>query len=554
MNEKYNALFTPWKIGNVEIKNRIVQCSMGGTSLFGWMEPNHFDKEAAYFLLNRAQDGVGLILPGMQCIRDPLGIPGRKWLYQNDQMFKQLKEYMVEFHKTGAKLFIQLAAGMGRSMAINSWMTKLAKNNVLNKIASPIVDVQYICASASEVPNRWKEDVMSRPLTVKEIEDMVYAFGQTAKKLRAAGVDGVEIHAVHEGYLLDQFTMANWNHRTDKYGGSFENRFRFPVEIVQEIKRQAGSDFPVSLRYSVVSKTKAWGKGAMPYETDFVEFGRDMPESEKAVKYLEDAGYDMFNCDNGTYDAWYWAHPPQYMPDNCNLEYVEHIKQFTSRPVVCAGRMDPVKAAEEIAAGRLDAVAIARQNLVDHEVAVVGMGPVVSKNVTVDDLSLEQLKGIFSGQITNWKEVGGDDATIVVLNRKAGSGTRATFEAAVFGDEAVDFKGDAELDKSGDVQTQMGSTDNAISYLDFSHFDDSKFNAIKVEGVEPKSANVTDDSFKIWATEHMYCAKDADEATTAFLEFMLSDDVQGKLVEEQGFIPVSAMKVVKDASGKVSAK
>ena len=138
--------------------------------------------------------------------------------------------------------------------------------------------------------------------------------------------------------------------------------------------------------------------------------------------------------------------------------------------------------------------------------------------------------------------------------RKAGSGTRATFEAAVFGDKAVDFKGDAELDKSGDVQTQMGSTDNAISYLDFSHFDDSKFNAIKVEGVEPKSKNVTDDSFKIWATEHMYCAKDADDATKAFLEFMLSDDVQGKLVEEQGFIPVSAMKVVKDASGKVSAK
>ena len=134
------------------------------------------------------------------------------------------------------------------------------------------------------------------------------------------------------------------------------------------------------------------------------------------------------------------------------------------------------------------------KNLVDHEVAVVGMGPVVSKNVKVDDLSLEQLKGIFSGQITNWKEVGGDDAKIVVLNRKAGSGTRATFEAAVFGDEAVDFKGDAELDKSGDVQTQMGSTDNAISYLDFSHFDDSKFNAVKVEGVEPKSKNVTDDT------------------------------------------------------------
>ena len=195
------------------------------------------------------------------------------------------------------------------------------------------------------------------------------------------------------------------------------------------------------------------------------------------------------------------------------------------------------------------------KNAVDGTiVALDGIAIVVNKDSKVADLSVEQLKKMFTGEITNWKEVGGDDATIVVLNRKAGSGTRATFEAAVFGDEAVDFKGDAELDKSGDVQTQMGSTDNAISYLDFSHFDDSKFNAIKVEGVEPKSANVTDDSFKIWATEHMYCAKDADEATKAFLEFMLSDDVQGKLVEEQGFIPVSAMKVVKDASGKVSAK
>ncbi len=367
MKEQYKPLFTPWKIGNVEIKNRLVQCSMGGTSLFGWLEPNHFDKEAAHFLLNRAQDGVGLILPGMQCVRDTMGIPGRKWLYQNDAMFKALKPYMDEFHKTGAKLFIQLAAGFGRSMAINGWMTVLAKNDLLNKLASPIVDVQYACASASATPNRWAEDVKSRPMTVKEIHEMVEAFGKTAKRLREAGVDGVEIHAVHEGYLLDQFTMKNWNFRTDEYGGSFENRYRFPVEIVQCIKRYAGDDFPVSLRYSVVSKTKGWGKGAVPEDTDFEEFGRDMEESERAIKYLGDAGYDMFNCDNGTYDAWYWAHPPQYMPDNCNLEYVEYIKKFTDKPVVCAGRMDPVKAAEEIAAGRLDAVAIARQNLVDHE-------------------------------------------------------------------------------------------------------------------------------------------------------------------------------------------
>ena len=364
MNPKYEALFTPWKIGNVEIPNRIVQCSMGGTSLFGWMEPSHLDKEAAYFLLNRAQDGVGLILPGMQCIKDAIG--GR-WLYQNEKMFKDLKVYMEEFHKTGSKLFVQLAAGMGRSMAITKPMIMLLKHPLLGKIASPVADLDYITASASATPNRWYDEIKSRPMTVKEIQDQVEAFAKTSKKLMEAGVDGVEIHAVHEGYLLDQFTISNMNYRTDQYGGSFENRFRFPVEIVQAIKAACGPDFPVSLRYSVVSKTKDWGKGAMPYEKDFKEFGRDMEESERAIKYLADAGYDMFNCDNGTYDAWYWAHPPQYMPDNCNLEYVEHIKKFTDKPVVCAGRMDPVKAAEEIAAGKLDAVAIARQNLVDHE-------------------------------------------------------------------------------------------------------------------------------------------------------------------------------------------
>ena len=363
MNEKYSALFTPWKIGNVEIKNRIVQPSMGGTSLFGWLEPCHFDKEAAYHILNRAQNNVGLVLPGMQCVRDTMG--GR-WLYQNKKMFKDLAEWLPEFHKTGSKLFVQLSAGMGRSMAINEIMVKMLQNKAFGAVGKPFLNVDYITASASATPNRWYPECKSRPLTVEEIHEMVDAFAKTAKLLQDAGVDGVEIHAVHEGYLLDQFTIANMNYRTDEYGGSFENRYRFAVEIVQAIKAVCGKDFPVALRYSVVSKTKGFGQGAVPGE-EFVEFGRDMAESEKAIKYLEDAGYDMFDCDNGTYDAWYWAHPPVYMPENCNLTEVEHIKNFTSKPVVCAGKMDPAKAAEEIAAGRLDAVGIARQNLVDPE-------------------------------------------------------------------------------------------------------------------------------------------------------------------------------------------
>jgi 2-enoate reductase len=150
------------------------------------------------------------------------------------------------------------------------------------------------------------------------------------------------------------------NKRQDAYGGSFENRYRFAVEIVQAIKKTCGDDFPVSLRYSVVSKTKGFRQGALPGE-EFAEVGRDMEESERAAKYLQDAGYDMLNCDNGTYDAWYWAHPPIYMPQNCNLEYVEHIKKFVDIPVVAAGRMDPYVGAQSIAEGKLDGVGFARQ-------------------------------------------------------------------------------------------------------------------------------------------------------------------------------------------------
>ena len=362
MKQEYEALFTPWKIGNVEIKNRIVMCSMGGTSIFGWMEPNHFDKEAANFLLERAKNNVGLILPGIAPIRDPMG--GR-WLYQNPGKFRKLKEYMEEFHKTGAKLFIQITAGFGRAMAVNDLMVAMTKNKVLGTLGKPIFNMDYILASASATPNRWADGVMSRPFTVEEIHELVEAFAKTAKMCKDAGVDGIEVHAVHEGYTLDQFATKYTNQRTDEYGGSFENRYRIAAEIVKAIKRDCGDDFPVSLRYSVVSKTKGFRQGALPEETDFVEVGRDMAESEKAAKFLQDAGYDMLNCDNGTYDAWYWAHPPAYMPMNCNLEYVKHIKKFVDIPVVCAGRMTPEDGAAAVRAGDIDAVGVARQFLTD---------------------------------------------------------------------------------------------------------------------------------------------------------------------------------------------
>ena len=362
MDKKYTSLFTPWKIGKVEIKNRIVLCPMGGTSLFGWMEPHHFDKDAAEFFLETAKNNVGLIIPGIAPLRN---LMGGQWLYKSKKSFKKLKPYMEEIHKTGAKLFVQLTAGFGRSFSIPDKLVPMVKHPALGALIKPIFNLSYICASPSKLPARWAEGVYTRALTKKEIEKMVEGFAKTAKLCKEAGVDGVEVHAVHEGYLLDQFTTAYTNKRTDEYGGSFENRYRFATDVVKAIKKACGEDFPVSLRYSVVSKTKGFCEGAMPGEK-FTEVGRDMEESEKAAKYLQDAGYDMLNADNGTYDAWYWAHPPQYMPKNCNLEDVAHIKKFVDIPVVCAGRMEPDTASKAISEGKIDAMGVARQFLTDN--------------------------------------------------------------------------------------------------------------------------------------------------------------------------------------------
>ena len=363
IDPKYEALFTPWKIGNVEIKNRIVLCPMGGTSLFGWFELTgcKFDKEAANFFLERAKNNVGLIIPGIAPLRDTFW---GKWLWQNPKMFEDLKEFMDEIHKTGAKLFIQLTAGMGRSWAITDLIAPLHKNKLTRAILKPVLDTSHELAAPSPLPSRWDPEIITPEMTREQIRKIVEAFAKTAKLCKDAGVDGVEVHAVHEGYLLDQFTMELTNHRTDEYGGSFENRYRFPVEVVQAIKAACGEDFPVSVRYSVESKVKEFRYGALPGE-EYEEKGRDMAESEKAAKYLQDAGYDMLNADNGTYDSWYWAHPPMYMPQNCNLDSVSHIKQLVDIPVVCAGRMEPDVGAEAVATGRIDAVGVARQFLAD---------------------------------------------------------------------------------------------------------------------------------------------------------------------------------------------
>ena len=362
MDQKYEPLFRPWRVGNVEIKNRIVMLPMEGTNMIQWEAKTGFVKGIGEFYRDRKDQEIGLFIPGLIPL---ISILGKKWVYKHPEVFEPVKPIVREIHDSGAKIFFQISAGSGRSMLLPPLLKPFVKKGVLKTLSSPLIMSKWWWSAPDpDEPNVWDPEVSMDHFTEDMIRQFIYAFGQTALRCKEAGVDGVEIHAVHEGYLLDQFAMPYTNHRQDAYGGSLENRLRFACEIVREIKKVCGADYPVSLRYSVCSMTRGFNRGAVPGE-EFTEVGRTMEESEQAIRILEEAGCDLFNCDNGTYDAWYWAHPPVYAPLNLNLEYVKHIKQFTTKPVVCAGRMQPEAAAAAIGAGEIDAMGVGRQLLCD---------------------------------------------------------------------------------------------------------------------------------------------------------------------------------------------
>ncbi|PZL73423.1 phosphate ABC transporter substrate-binding protein [Enterococcus plantarum] len=189
--------------------------------------------------------------------------------------------------------------------------------------------------------------------------------------------------------------------------------------------------------------------------------------------------------------------------------------------------------------------------LVDHRVAVVGMGPVVNKDVGVKNISKQELIDIFSGKTKNWKDLGGKDQEIAVINRPSGSGTRATFEKwGLDGAKAVQSQ---EQDSSGTVRQIVSQTPGAISYLAFSYMDEST-EALSIDNVKPTEENVADNSWKIWSYEHMYTKGQPDEDVKAFLDFMLTDDVQEGVVKELGYLPMTMMKVERDVTGTITTK
>lgn len=347
MSSNYPHLFSPVTVGNVEIPNRIAMMPMGVFSP-RLMNPKTgaYTKDGADYYIERAKGGTGLIVTGLVPV---IPMPFMNPVNHPDAYISEMKYLMDGVHEHGGKIFIQLTAMTGRAAHLENQAAARA-------LPAP-----------SETPNVWDPTITSRAITKEEIRQYIVNFAQAAYEVKQAGGDGVEIHAVHEGYLLDQFAIGFYNRRTDEYGGCLENRLRFPREIVEAIKEKCGRDFPVSVRYSVRSYVKDFNRGALPGE-DFEEKGRDLEEGILVARKLEEYGYDMLNCDNGSYDSWFWPHPPVYMPKACNLQDVSAVKAAVSIPVVCAGRFDdPALADRAIAEGKIDMMGMGRPLLADPE-------------------------------------------------------------------------------------------------------------------------------------------------------------------------------------------
>jgi 2-enoate reductase len=346
-NEKFDALFSPVRIANVEIRNRIAMAPMSLESIIQF-ENSYIDNRCKEYLIQRAKGGVGMII--LSCWRVENEIEPMHHFHGN--MLTQAALYsFIELneilHSFDTKVFYQMTAGYGR-------------------VGNPHPPGGGTPVSCSAVPAFWDTGIMCREISTQEVETIVEGFGRWAAELRKAGADGIELHG-HEGYLFDQFSCAAWNKRTDKYGGDLEGRLTFAKEILHAIKRSAGDDFPVVYRYGLKHYMKGFHSGAVPGE-DFQEFGRDIDEGLAMAKTLEREGFDALHVDAGSYDSWYWPHPPNYMQHGCMLDMAQQAKQAVGIPVIAVGRMDdPEVAAGVVADGKADLVAVGRGLLADPE-------------------------------------------------------------------------------------------------------------------------------------------------------------------------------------------
>lgn len=342
MQKMYTDLFQPIKIGQLEIKNRFVMAPM---AIVGMVNTNGtISNRGIDYYIERARGEVGLIITTWFRVDKSIEPFIDSLPLVSPSLITPLAELTEAVHSLGTKIFVQLTAGHGR----------VARSRLLT--GKPV--------SSSPNPYFWNSKVTCRELGTDEVERLVKSFGDSALMLKEAGADGIEIHG-HEGYLFDQFTSSIWNRRNDKYGGNLLDRLRFPIETLEEIKKQAGNEFPVQYRFGLKHYIKGLNEGALPGER-FDEAGRDIQEGLQMAEILEKNGYDSLHVDAGCYDSWYWAHPPTYQRYGCMIDMASKTKEVVRIPVVGVGKLDLPEVAEKvIQEGQADLVAIGRGLLAD---------------------------------------------------------------------------------------------------------------------------------------------------------------------------------------------
>jgi len=323
---RFKKLFQPIRIGSMEVRNRLVVPPMGTNYA---NNDGTISQQSIDYYTERAKGGFGLIIVEVTAV-DPTGKaiinePGL-WCDEQIEGYKKLAD---SIHAHGAKMCVQLHhAGRQTLSAIIGGQQPIAP--------SPIP-----CPFCQEVPHE---------MTTDEVYEMIEKFIAAAVRAKEAGADAVEIHGAH-GYLISQFMSPYSNRRLDEFGGSFENRMRFPRMIVEGIRRRLGNAFPIIFRISGEEKTVG---------------GRTIPETRAIARMMEDAGVDAMHIAGGSYGSleWIWGatgSPLAYMAD-----FAEEVKKSVSIPVITVGRInDPYIAEEIIASGRADMVSIGRQSIAD---------------------------------------------------------------------------------------------------------------------------------------------------------------------------------------------
>ncbi len=326
MDNKYKKLYEPIQLGNVTLKNRFIMAPMSTCDNLGF----HMTDTMIRFVEERAKGGVAMIMTECQAVDKIDSMTSNYKTAGTPNQEKEWANFNKRVKRHGAKTCVQLGAGAGQ-----------------NTIVPPFVKA----LSASELPLYFKPNKHTTAMTVQQIHDLVDTFGKVGASAKRAGFDAIEIHA-HTGYMLDQFISECWNHRTDEYGGSVENRARIVVEIIESIRKNVGPDYPVILRISMDHK---------------IAGQRTPEESMELIRVIDRSSVTAYDVDLGCYGSGAWGVTPDYYGDSAFLPAARTIRKVTDKPVMCAGAHTPDTALEAVEKGEIDYVMIGRQLIADPQ-------------------------------------------------------------------------------------------------------------------------------------------------------------------------------------------